>query len=244
MTAYEFCADWVARNASPDAKVLDYGCGAGQIVGLLRRRGMDAFGCDVFYDGGDSSKDIPTDLGSRIKSMTADRIPFEDARFDVVLSNVVFEHVPDMETALQEIARVLKPGGYALNVFPDRSVWREGHCAIPFLHWFPKGTTPRIYYATCLRALGLGHFDKTLTLMHGVRSVCDWLDRWTYYRSLTEIHERFNRVIGKTIHAEEQWLSARFNGRCDRIPVMLQRLIVRKMAGVTLVSVKAAKFEP
>ena len=43
MTNYEFCAWWVQRQRSgADAHVLDYGCGAGQIVTLLRARGIAA----------------------------------------------------------------------------------------------------------------------------------------------------------------------------------------------------------
>ena len=39
-----------------EAKVLDFGCGAGQIVKVLRDSGISAFGCEAFYDGGG---DIP-----------------------------------------------------------------------------------------------------------------------------------------------------------------------------------------
>jgi SAM-dependent methyltransferase len=241
VNTYEFVSGWVKqRLAGRRGSVLDYGCGAGQIIELLRAAGVDAWGCDVFYEGGDYSTQIPAELQPFIRRITDVAIPYEDGRFDIVLSNQVFEHVPDMEQALREIARVLKPGGTALNVFPDHGVWREGHCGIPFLHWFPKGTQPRVYYAACLRSLGLGNYTAGKSIMRWSRDFCDWLDLWTYYRPRAEIHERLNRVIGATVHAEEQWLSARFEGHFDALPTGLQRLIVRKMAGLTLVSVKAA----
>ncbi len=240
MNTYGFVVDWVVRQlAGRQGRVLDYGCGAGQIVQLLRTRDVDAWGCDVFYGGGDYSSQIPAGLQPFIRRMQGTAIPYEDSGFDIVLSNQVFEHVPNMEAALHEIARVLKPVGIALNVFPDCGIWREGHCGIPFLHWFPKGTTPRIYYAACMRALGLGLCTEGKTIMSWSRNFCDWLDKWTYYRSLAEIHEHFNRIIGKTAHAEEEWLHARFSGRFDILPTTLQRLIVRKMGGLALVSVKA-----
>jgi SAM-dependent methyltransferase len=241
VNTYEFVSSWVTQQlAGRPGRVLDYGCGAGQIIKQLRTAGVDAWGCDVFYEGGDYSTQIPAELQPFIRRITVAAIPYEDSRFDIVLSNQVFEHVPDMDEALREIARVLKPGGTALNVFPDRGVWREGHCGIPFLHWFPKGTKLRVYYAACLRSLGLGNFTEGKSIMHWSRDFCDWLDKWTYYRTRDDIHERFNRVIGETTHAEEQWLRARFNGRFDAMPTELQRFIVRKMAGLTLVSVKAA----
>ncbi|WP_448208708.1 class I SAM-dependent methyltransferase [Azospirillum sp. sgz302134] len=45
-------------------------------------------------------------------------LPFPDGRFDLVLSSHVLEHVPDDRAALREIARVLKPSGSALLLFP------------------------------------------------------------------------------------------------------------------------------
>jgi SAM-dependent methyltransferase len=239
MNNYEFAADWVQKHAAgrPNT-VLDYGCGAGQIVALLRRGGLDAWGCDVYYEGGDASSLIPRELQPYIRRMPGNTIPYDDVSFDVVLSNQVFEHVPDMESALVEIARVLKPGGVSLNLFPDRGVWREGHSGIPFLHWFPKNTKSRVYYAALLRSLGLGHFTQGKTILGWSRDFCVWLDRWTYYRSLTEIHERFGRIIGKTRHAEEDLMHAHFDGRLDAIPRNIQRFVVRKMAGVVLVSLK------
>jgi SAM-dependent methyltransferase len=238
---YQFAASWVLKHApGRSTRVLDYGCGAGQIVRLLRGQGLDAHGCDVFYEGGDTSSQTPAELQPFVRRMAGYAIPYDDFYFDVILSNQVFEHVADMEAALIEIARVLKPGGLSLNLFPDRGVWREGHCGIPFLHWFPKNTRPRIYYAALLRSLGFGHFKQRKTIMGWSRDFCVWLDRWTYYRSLAEIHERFGRILGQTKHAEEDLLHARFDGRFDVIPRNLQRIIVRKMAGMVLVSVKAA----
>lgn len=239
MNTYEFIADSVVRRvAARPSRVLDYGCGAGEIIEVLRARGIDAWGCDVFYEGGDCSSQISAQLRPFIRRIEGTVIPYEDCGFDIVLSNQVFEHVPDMEAALREIARVLKPGGTALNVFPDRGVWREGHCGIPFLHRFPKNTTLRIYYAALLRASGMGYHKRNLTAMQWAKDFCQWLDNWTYYRSGLEIHERFSRLIGTTTHAEEEWLRARFDGRFDALPTALQRFIVRKMAGLTLLSVK------
>lgn len=237
VNTYQFVADWVMRRAvKGETRVLDYGCGAGQIVGLLHARGILAYGCDVFYEGGDYSGDIPAALRPQIRRMEGGAIPFEDASFDIVVSNQVFEHVPDMQAQILEIARVLRPGGVALNVFPDAGVWREGHCGVPFLHWFPKGGAIRVYYAAAARALGLGFHTQGKTTMQWARDFCVWLDKWTYYRPLREIDARFSRTIGDTVHMEEAWFSARFNGRFDWLPLPLQRICVRKGAGVVLVS--------
>lgn len=90
MNIYEFCTEWVvawllANATDSKACVLDYGCGAGEIVKQLCTRDVGAFGCDVFYEGGDHSKDNPALLGSVIRRMEGNlgAIPFESATFDI-----------------------------------------------------------------------------------------------------------------------------------------------------------------
>lgn len=218
--------------------MLDYGCGAGQIVGMLRRMGINAHGCDVFYEGGDYSPDIPESLRPFIQRMEGTRIPCDAGSFDIVLSNQVFEHVPDMRAETAEIARVLKPGGVTFNLFPDRGVWREGHCGVPFLHRFPKGSTARIYYAALARALGVGLHKEGKSVMQWARDFCVWLDNWTYYRPMAEIEQAFGAHFDLQ-HAEEEWFRARFADRLTAMPLTLQRLIVRKFAGLVLIGIKA-----
>lgn len=144
MNNYEFCTHWILdQKQGNDVRVLDYGCGAGEITEELQKNGIDAFGCDVFYEAGDYETSVRSDLmGGVIKRMENSRIPFEANYFDFVTNNQVMEHVEDLNAVLSEIHRVLKPGGRVLSLFPDRAVWREGHCGIPFLHWFPKGSRP------------------------------------------------------------------------------------------------------
>ena len=237
MTNYEFCAWWVQRQRSgADAHVLDYGCGAGQIVTLLRARGIDARGCDVFYEGGDYSAQVQGGLlGAAIRRMGEDgAIPFPDASFDLIVNNQVLEHVLDLDRVLSEFARVLKPGGRVLSLFPDRGVWREGHCGIPFLHWFPKRSRPRVWYAAVLRAAGLGNHKQGKSILRWSEDFCDWLDRWTHYRPNREIDPCFERWIGRPQALEEVWLARRLGRRSASIgwaPTTLRRFIVNKFAG-------------
>ena len=65
---------------------------------------MDAWGCDVFYEGGDYSTQIPQPRPF-IRRIVGAEIPYEDNGFDIVFSNQVFEHVPDMTGLWVEIAR-------------------------------------------------------------------------------------------------------------------------------------------
>ncbi len=128
MNNYEFCTEYAARVGA--RTVLDFGCGAGQIVRLLRNRSIDARGCDSFYGGG--AYEIPPDLKRTILPMQDGKVPFPDQTFDLVINNQVMEHVEDIDAAISEIARVLKPHGRVLSLFPDKRVWREGH-SVPTL---------------------------------------------------------------------------------------------------------------
>ena len=62
-----------------------------------------------------------TDLESPIADVKADicDLPFEDDSYDVILCNHVLEHIPDDTKAMQELFRVLKPGGYGVFQIPQ-----------------------------------------------------------------------------------------------------------------------------
>ncbi len=62
-----------------------------------------------------------TDLLSPIADIKADicDLPFEDNSYDVILCNHVLEHIPDDTKAMQELYRVMKPGGYGIFQIPQ-----------------------------------------------------------------------------------------------------------------------------
>jgi len=237
MNNYQFCVDWVlAQSRNKNVRVLDYGCGAGNIVKALKANNVEAFGCDVFYEGGDYSTQIDSNIiGKSIIRMLPDgRIPFEDNTFDYVINNQVMEHVTDLDQVLSEIHRVLKPGGKVLSLFPDKGVWREGHCGIPFLHWFPKGTRLRIYYAAMMRMIGFGYHKGNKTIMRWSEDFCEWLDKWTWYRGSKDIDRLYKKYFVNLAPLEGYWLTKRLENLssiCNWMPTWLQAVIVRKLGG-------------
>ncbi|MBD1261808.1 class I SAM-dependent methyltransferase [Maribacter polysiphoniae] len=62
-----------------------------------------------------------TDLNSPLADVEADicNLPFADNTYDVILCNHVLEHIPDDEKAMQELYRVLKPGGWGIFQIPQ-----------------------------------------------------------------------------------------------------------------------------
>lgn len=244
MNGYQSCAQWILdQNLTDNIKVLDFGCGAGEIVQELRNQEIESYGCDVFYDGGSLLNIVNSNFMEEniIKVMDNGIIPFEDNSFDFVTNKFVMEHVEDLDKALSEINRVMKPGGTVFSVFPDKGVLYEGHCGLPFLHWFPKKSTFRIYYASFLRALGLGFFKNNKTIKQWSLDFCHWLDLWTHYRTQNEISRSYGEYFLNLTHIEEYWCKVRLGKNSwlmSWMPVFLQRLIVRKISCIAFTASK------
>jgi SAM-dependent methyltransferase len=220
MDNYQYVVNWVQQRQGSTPrplKVLDYGCGQGATVKMLRDRGIEAYGCDAFVQIGKAPRDYvsnPDWFGSVLKDMPEGRIPFAADSFDVVVSNQVIEHVENIELTLSEMHRVLRPGGVVFSVFPHKSVWREGHCGVAFLHWFPKRSRLRFYYATACRAVGFGyHKDKLGSIGAWARNRCQYIDEQTFYRTLPEIHRQFGRYFRNVRHWEASYLRERLGAR-------------------------------
>ena len=172
--------------------MLDFGCGAGELVGQLLELGYDAHGCDIVP--------APDAAGSaalrRIKLIESApyRLPFEDASFDVVVSASVLEHARNPEEYLMEIRRVLRPGGAAMHLLPGK--WylpSEPHIFIPFANYFyPR--CPSWWLAACI-LLGLCHpAHRRRGWREAVRMCRQFLDNQVFYLSTRE-HERLARAV-------------------------------------------------
>ncbi len=91
-------------------RVLEVGCGAGCDLLQFVRHGAIATGIDITPG---HLRLASQRLGNRARLCLADAtsIPFEQGAFDYVYSHGVVHHIPDARRAIQEILRVLRPGG-------------------------------------------------------------------------------------------------------------------------------------
>ena len=102
-----------------DLKILDWGCGKGQVSYLLRQCGAQVVSADVDPEEGCLV------LGPTVLPLNHPyELPFESGDFDVVLSVGVLEHVPQEIDSLREIRRILRPNGlfFCFNL-PYRTSW-------------------------------------------------------------------------------------------------------------------------
>jgi 2-polyprenyl-6-hydroxyphenyl methylase/3-demethylubiquinone-9 3-methyltransferase len=95
-------------------KVLDVGCGGGFTCEFLSNRGAQVYGIDQSTPCIDAAKVHAEKIGLPITycAGVAEALPFGDASFDVVVCVDVLEHVDSPTRTVEEIGRVLKPGGY------------------------------------------------------------------------------------------------------------------------------------
>ncbi len=97
-----------------DPRLLDEGCGAGALLAELTTRGRAA-GVDVSA----SAIALTGERGLRqLAQADLGALPFLSGTFDAVTLLDVLEHVPDDQKALNEAARVLRPGGLAIITLP------------------------------------------------------------------------------------------------------------------------------
>jgi ubiquinone/menaquinone biosynthesis C-methylase UbiE len=103
-------------------RILDWGCGKGQVTYLLKKmfkdENVEIISCDVAEDlaGGDSSFGQDTPIIERSKIIVVpltheSELPFPSESFDVVISMGVLEHVPNDQDSLKEICRLLRTDG-------------------------------------------------------------------------------------------------------------------------------------
>ena len=120
-------------------RALDLACGTGDLAFAVATNGARAFGLDITHrmlqlarlragSHGASSGQVPVEFISG--DMTS--LPFRSASFDLVTTGYGLRNVPDLDTAIDEIARVLRPGGRLLSLDfnrPESAIIRAGYLA-------------------------------------------------------------------------------------------------------------------
>lgn len=124
---HEDTMDQLVELASPRGVVLDDGCGTGAFLEFVERRGARA----DRYVGVDISRAMLAHARRRLRQKGAPhllvqadacRLPFPDDTFDVIYARGLIHHLPEPERGMQEIRRVLKPGGVAVVLDPNKTL--------------------------------------------------------------------------------------------------------------------------
>lgn len=203
-------ADYDRLGLRAGDRLLDLGCGFGRHAFEALRRGAEVVACDMSVPELVQTKatmgamqvggEAPPGVLATAVCGDATRLPFPDASFDRVIASEVMEHVPDDLAALDELHRVLRPGGtLAVTIpawFPEKLCWAisdEYHA--PFV----EGGHVRIYTEAEMRQkmAGAGLEPGGAHLTHALHSPYWWLrcavgptnDRHPLVRAYTKLLE-------------------------------------------------------
>lgn len=124
---------------------IDVGCGGGLATEPLARLGAKATGIDVTDENiaAAAAHAVAQGLEIDYRVQTAEALAATGARFDLVVSLEVVEHVPDPETFLAAVAELTAPGGLLVLATINRtakSLALAKFAAEYVLRWLPKGT--------------------------------------------------------------------------------------------------------
>jgi ubiquinone/menaquinone biosynthesis C-methylase UbiE len=103
------------RTGWPYRKALELGCGTGFFLLNLKQAGVldEGHVTDISPGMVEVAQRNAKNLGFEVEGRVADAesIPYGDEEFDLVVGHAVLHHIPDVQLALREVMRVLKPGG-------------------------------------------------------------------------------------------------------------------------------------
>ena len=126
-------------------RVLDVGCGKGRFARVLRDRepAAEIWGLDISEE---MLRFVPEGIPTRAGSMTA--LPFESDFFDGAYATESLEHAVEIERAVSEICRVVKPGGRIAII--DKNARQWGRLTTPaWERWFTRKELERLLRRHC-----------------------------------------------------------------------------------------------
>ena len=167
-------------------KVLNAGCGLRDITPLLATLGAESV----------VNADLLTNIHGAVICNLAS-LPFNDGLFDSVLCNAVLEHVDSLEAVMEELLRVLRPGGHLILVIPFLQPYHEA----------PRDF--RRYTGEGMKQLGDKYGLKTVAVypVHTIAQTLGWI-LWEY---LLERGSTPFKAVGWPLI----WLATRWSCRSD-----------------------------
>lgn len=135
VTSEAYKHKWLDQRCAPGKKILDFACGNGENGVYAATAGSDCTGIDISPEGVANSNKNAEKFGvadhCRFVTMDGENMTFADNTFDLGVEYGALHHV-ELDKALSELARVLKPGGEMICV--------EALRHNPLIHWYRRRT--------------------------------------------------------------------------------------------------------
>lgn len=186
--------------------VLDVGCGNGWLARALVRRGVAVCSTDLGRTNPQRALAETPDERHVAVVASGERLPFADATFDCAVASEVIEHLPEPERTLEEMWRVVRPGGRVVISTPYRERIRYVlciHCNQPTPLHAHLNSFDEHRLAEYLRDGRFGYttFGNKALLIARTHVVLQWLPHWLW----RAVDRLANRVIPKPAHIVAWW---------------------------------------
>jgi len=186
------------RSDFKSFSVLDVGCSTGFIANYLATCFGKVIGIDIDEAAVDFAKRQFDKDNLEFVKINSQKIKFSDNEFDAVICAHIYEHVPDAVKLLDEIFRVLKPGGVCYFAAGNRINFIEPHYHLAFLSVLPRPLA-HVY----IRAFRKSEFyyEKHLTYWGLKRLVCQF-ERIDYTKKIIQQPQCFEAdyMLGPNTH--------------------------------------------
>ncbi len=190
----------VRAAAGPEVRVLDIGAGRGGVLELIGSEVRLAIGVDPDLASlRERRAAIPAAQG------WGDRLPLQDATFDVALAIWVLEHLGDPPALFAEVARVLRPGGRLIFLTPNRR--HPLILANRLSHWMPRlqrRLVPAIYGRAAEDTFSVWYRANTIDDLKRLTTTAGLL-----LEQLDVIADPTYLAFNDTAFALSRWLDAR-----------------------------------
>jgi 2-polyprenyl-3-methyl-5-hydroxy-6-metoxy-1,4-benzoquinol methylase len=169
-------------------RVLEIGCSAGFQSKIFAQYVEQLTALDVDEKALDTA--VRENKAHNIEFLLRDGMQtgLPDSSFDVVICSHVYEHVPDSTKLMQEIQRVLVPGGICYFAAGNRLALMEPHYRLPLLGVIPK---PVAHWYLKVLGRGTHYYENHLTLI-GLRRLVKGFTLTDYTRRIVETPEFFH----------------------------------------------------
>ena len=184
------------RLKKKNLKILDWGCGKGDLVKFLNDQGYDCYGLEV-----EDNKKVISQLKTYENDFLKNKIfyikhdnttKFTPNFFDIVITNQVLEHMSNKIEFINELRRILKTGGFSYNILPAKYRFIEVHIKMPFVHWFPKNNLRKILIIF-FNIFKINHWSecKNLSFSQQVKYYFEYSMNKTFYSGANDLFNDF-----------------------------------------------------
>ncbi|HTM16133.1 MAG TPA: methyltransferase domain-containing protein [Terracidiphilus sp.] len=199
--------EWL--DPQPGEYVLDLGCGDGQLTQRIAESGAHVLGVDASAEMVAAARE----RGIEAEHAKAEELPFRDATFDAVFSNAVLHWVRGQDAMLEQVHRVLKPGGRFVAEM-------GGHGNIAAIH---------VALMSVLERHGLGEREKTENYFPTAES---YAERLTQHGFRVEQIALIPRPTKLPDSGMDGWLRTFRRGVLEALPTELRETVVRETIGL------------